>query len=272
MSLNLGLTGKTAVMTGAGGALCGSIALTLAGEGVNLAIWDISLERGRETEEKIRSTDGEAIAIECDVTDPDAVERAKEDTVRKYGTVDLLVNGAGGSIKDATTSDVLSIFDISLDAMEKGLSLNYFSVILPCQSIGRIFAQKGEGVILNISSIAGIQPLSRAVSYSDSKAAVNSFTRWLAVHMAKNYSNKIRVNAIAPGFVLTDQNRFLLVDEANGDFTERGSSILRTVPMARLGKPEEITGAALWLLSEQASFVTGAVIPIDGGFTACSGV
>ena len=272
MSLELFLAGKTAVLTGAGGALSGAIAQALAKEGVNLSIWDISEEKGQKTAEKINSEGGNAIAVTCDVTDPDAVAHATEETIEKYNTVDLLVNGAGGSLKNATTSGELPFFDITLSAMEKGLALNYFSVILPCQTVGKIFADKGKGSILNISSIAGIEPLTRAVSYSDSKAAVNSFTRWLAVHMADTYSNNIRVNAIAPGFMLTEQNRFLLVDEKSGGFTDRGNTILSSVPMARLGEPQEITGAALWLLSDLASFVTGAVIPVDGGYTANGGV
>jgi NAD(P)-dependent dehydrogenase (short-subunit alcohol dehydrogenase family) len=138
--------------------------------------------------------------------------------------------------------------------------------------VGPIFVEKNAGVILNITSIAGILPLTRSISYSNAKAAGNSFTRWLAVHMAQTYSENIRVNAVAPGFMLTEQNRFLLVDEATGEITERGRQIIKSVPMARYGKPQEITGAALWLLSEQASFVTGAVIPVDGGLTAFSGV
>ncbi len=272
MSLDLGLEGKTAVLTGAGGALCGSIACTLAGQGVRLSIWDISMERGTETAEHIRASGGTAVFIQCDVTDPEAVKEATKETMNRYSTIDILINGAGGSLKDATTSEDLSFFDITLGAMEKGLTLNYFSSLLPCQSVGRVFAGKGEGVILNISSIAGILPLSRAVSYSDAKAAVNSFTRWLSVHMAHTYSTRIRVNALAPGFILTDQNRFLLFDEKNGIFTDRARAILQAVPMARLGEPHEITGAALWLVSDQASFVTGAVIPVDGGFTADCGI
>ena len=272
MSLKLDLNGKTAVLTGAGGALAGSIARALAKEGVNISIWDISEENGRNTAESITAEGGKAVTVKCDVTDPEAVNRATNETVKAFGTIDLLVNGAGGSLKNATTSDSLPFFDIPLDSMEKGLALNYFSVLLPCQFIGKIFAEKAEGCILNISSIAGIEPLTRAVSYSDSKAAVNSFTRWLAVHMASTYSNKIRVNAIAPGFMLTEQNRFLLIDEKSGGFTDRGNAILNSVPMSRLGEPDEITGAALWLLSDQANFVTGAVIPIDGGYTAHGGV
>jgi NAD(P)-dependent dehydrogenase (short-subunit alcohol dehydrogenase family) len=272
MSLKLGLEGKTAVVTGAGGAIGSSIAKALGKQGVQVSIWDISSEKGAETSEYINSTEGKAIAVTCDVTKPKDVNNATKETLSRLGSIDILINAAGGSLKDATTSEDLPFFDISLEAMQKGFALNYFSTLLTCQTVGQIFADKGKGVILNISSIAGVQPLSRAISYSDAKAAVNSFTRWLSVHMAEQYSPNIRVNAIAPGFILTEQNRFLLIDEKSGKFTDRGRTIVNIVPMARLGKPNEIDGATLWIVSEQASFITGAVIPIDGGFTASSGV
>jgi NAD(P)-dependent dehydrogenase (short-subunit alcohol dehydrogenase family) len=149
---------------------------------------------------------------------------------------------------------------------------NYMGTVVSSQLVAKEFIKNNSGVIINISSIAGILPLTRAITYSDAKAAVNSFTRWLAVHMAQNYSVNIRVNAIAPGFILTNQNRFLLMDEQSGELTERGRQIFQSVPMARFGKVEEIADAVLWLLSEKASFITGAVIPVDGGYTAFSGV
>jgi len=149
---------------------------------------------------------------------------------------------------------------------------NYMGTVISSQLVAKQFIKNKSGVILNISSIAGILPLTRALSYSDAKAAVNSFTRWLAVHMAQNYSVNIRVNAIAPGFILTNQNRFLLIDEKSGELTERGRQIFRSVPMARFGEVQEVAHVALWLLSDQASFITGAVIPVDGGYTAFSGV
>jgi len=186
--------------------------------------------------------------------------------------VDILINGAGGSRKEATTSHELEFFDIKPEVLCEVMHLNYLSAVIPSQEVGRIFAWKKSGVILNISSIAGILPLTRAIAYSNGKAATNSFTRWLAVYMAQNFSPEIRVNSIAPGFVLTQQNRFLLMDEKTGKFTERGRKVLASTPMNRLGEPSEIVGAALWLVSEKASFVTGAVIPVDGGFSAYSGV
>ena len=266
------LRGKVAVITGAGGAICGEIAKAFAGEGMSVAIWDLSFDAACQRRDEIRSVGGQAIAVECDVTQKPSVVSAVETTLAEYGTIDILVNGAGGSRKETTTSPDLEFFDIAPDDMQTVLALNYLSAVIPSQVIGKVFAEKRSGVILNISSIAGILPLTRAISYSDGKSAANSFTKWLAVHLVQNYSPNIRVNAIAPGFMLTEQNRFLLVDEKTGQTTERGRQILKHVPMARYGEPREIVGAALWLVSENASFVTGAVIPIDGGFTAFSGV
>lgn len=265
-------SGKIAAITGAGGEICGEISKVLAAEGVSVAIWDIKKKAAETKANEIRAIGGSAIAVECDATRRESVEAATRTTLREYATIDYLINGAGGSSKATTTSSENEFFDLQTDDMSKTFYLNYLSAVVPSQTIGRIFSQKKSGVIINITSIAGILPLTRSITYSDGKAAANSFTKWLAVHMAQNYSTNIRVNAIAPGFILTDQNRFLLVQEDTGELTERGVQIIKTVPMARYGKPEEITGAVLWLLSDQASFVTGAVIPVDGGFTAFSGV
>ena len=270
--MNYHLEGKTAVITGAGGAICGEIAKAFAAEGISVAIWDISLDAARKVSEEIRSTGGKALAVQCDACEKSDVATALKETLAEYGTIDILVNGAGGSRKETTTSNELTFFDMEPGDMKAVLSLNYLSAIIPSQAVGRIFSERKSGVILNISSIAGILPLTRAISYSDGKAAVNSFTRWLAVHMAQDYSPEIRVNAIAPGFILTEQNRFLLTDEKTGEMTERGKQILKSVPTARYGKPREIVGAALWLVADAASFVTGAVIPVDGGYSAFSGV
>lgn len=270
--MNYNLNGKVAVITGAGGTICGEIAKSLANEGVSVAIWDISIDATRKKQDEIRSSGGRAIAIECDATEKMSVVSALKETLREYGTIDILVNGAGGSRKETTTSEDLEFFDIEPEAMEQVISLNYMSVVIPSQAVGRIFADKKSGVILNIGSIAGILPLTRSVSYSNAKAAVNNFTQWLAIHMVQNYSPKIRVNAIAPGFILTGLNRFLLVDEKTGEMTERGHEILKNTPMARYGEPHEIANAALWLVSDMASFITGTVIPVDGGFTAFPGI
>jgi NAD(P)-dependent dehydrogenase (short-subunit alcohol dehydrogenase family) len=186
--------------------------------------------------------------------------------------VDILINGAGGNHPSATTKPDLPFFDLPLDALRHVGDLNLLGTILPCQVFGRGMAERGEGIILNISSMSALRPLTRIPAYSAAKAAVSNFTQWLAVHMAQNYSPKIRVNAIAPGFFLTEQNRFLLTDKDTGELTPRGQSILSHTPMNRFGDPEDLLGATMWLISPASAFVTGVVLPVDGGFSAFSGV
>jgi NAD(P)-dependent dehydrogenase (short-subunit alcohol dehydrogenase family) len=266
------MSARVAVVTGGGGAICGAIARGLARGGDAVAIWDLAPEAAERAAAGIRASGGNALAVSCDVLDRAAVKEALERTEAVLGSVDVLVNGAGGSRKVATTSPELRFFDILPDDLMGTLALNYLSAVLPAQAVGRGFAARGRGVVLNIASIAGIRPLTRSVAYSNGKAALVSFTQWLAVHMAREYSPAIRVNALAPGFVLTEQNRFLLVDEASGGLTDRGRQVVAAVPMARYAEPEEMVGAALWLLSDAASYVTGAVVPVDGGLTASAGV
>lgn len=270
--MDLGLKGKTAVVTGGGGAICGAIAKGLAAEGVSVAIWDLSREAADARAIEIGASGGSAAAVCCDVTAKRSVDEALKATVERFGTVDILVNGAGGSRKETTTTPELAFFDLAAEEMKRTLELNYLSAVIASQAVGRLFAEKKSGAIVNISSIVGDKPISRSISYCNAKSAVNNFTRWLAVHMATTYSPAIRVNAIAPGFILTAQNHFLLVDEKTGAPTERTKLVLGHVPMARLGEPQEMVGAVLWLVSDWARFVTGAVIPVDGGFTAFSGV
>lgn len=268
--MNLGISGKKAVVTGAGGAIGSSIAELLVEEGAEVALWDINEQRARERSQAIHDT--RAFAVECDAMDAQSAHRAMDTTLSRLGTLDILVNCAGGSRKETTTSPDLSFFDMLPEEMQKTLGLNYFASVIPSQQAGRVFAEKGNGVILNISSIAGILPVTRGISYSDGKAAANSFTRWLAVHMARNYSPDIRVNALAPGFLLTEQNRFLLIDSETGQPTSRGQTVTSQVPMGRYGKPEEIAAAALFLVSDRASFITGSVLQADGGLCAFLGV
>lgn len=267
-----GLSGKHAVITGAGGAIGGAIAAGLAAAGVGVAIWDISSDAAEERAGMINDTGGKAIGVTCDVTDRDSVEKAAALTLERFERVDILINSAGGSRKDATTSTELPFFDIGTKGLLDVIGLNYMGTVIPSQVVGRRFADQKRGVILNIASIAGVKPLSLAIGYSNAKAAVASFTEWLAIHMVREYSTEIRVNALAPGFVLTNQNRFLLEDEETGEPTDRGRLIMEQVPMGRYGTPEEMVGAAMWLVSDAATFVTGAVVPVDGGLLAFPGV
>jgi len=266
------LAGNVAVVTGGAGAIGGTIATALARQGVTVAIWDINQAAAELKAAEITSAGGAAIGLKCDVTVKASIESAFEATVKEFSTITLLVNSAGGSNRLTTTSTELPFPDLQVEDMQHVFQQNYMGTVVSSQLVAKQFIKNKSGVIINISSIAGMLPLTRALSYSDAKAAVNSFTRWLAVHMAQNYSVNIRVNAIAPGFILTAQNRFLLIDETSGELTERGQQIFCSVPMARFGKIEEVAEAALWLLSDQASFITGAVIPVDGGYTAFSGV
>ncbi len=270
--MDLHLAGKVAVVTGGGGALCGAIARALAQEGARVAVWDLSRDAAGAQERAIRGAGGDAAAMRCDVTDKQSVDEALRETLKAFPGVDILVNGAGGSRRETTTAPDLSFFELDPRDMRRVVDLNYMGAVICSQAVGRVFAERKNGVILTISSVAGLTPVTRAVSYSNGKAALNSFTQWLAVHMASNCSPAIRVNALAPGFMLTEQNRFLLVDEKSGAFTERTGQILRHVPMSRLGEPEDLVGAALWLVSDRARFVTGIVVPVDGGFTAFAGV
>jgi len=266
------LKGNVAVVAGGSGAIGGEIAAALAKQEVAIAIWDINSSAAEQKAGEISSAGGNAVGLQCDITSKASIESAYEATLKEFSTVNLLVNSAGGSNKSTTTSTELQFPDLHVDDMVHVFLQNYMGTVMASQLVARQFIKNKSGVILNISSIAGILPLTRALSYSDAKAAVNSFTRWLAVHMAQNYSVNIRVNAVAPGFILTNQNRFLLIDADTGGLTDRGRQIFHTVPMARFGKVQEIADAALWLLSDRASFVTGAVIPVDGGYTAFSGV
>jgi len=215
---------------------------------------------------------GEAIAVQCDVLDRASLEAARDAVLARFGRLDILINGAGGNKKQATTSPDLPFFDLPADAVRWVFELNLLGTLLPSQVFGRLMAEQGEGCILNISSMNAFRPLTRIPAYSAAKAAVSNFTQWLAVHMAQEYAPNIRVNALAPGFFLTAQNRFLLIDEATGKLTPRGRTIIEHTPLGRFGDPKDLLGTLLWLLSPASAFVTGIVVPVDGGFSAFSGV
>lgn len=264
--------GKVAVLTGAGGVLIGAMAAELARRGARVVVMDRVTEAAHRVCEAIRKEGGEAEPVICDVLVHQSLEEAVGCTVQTFGRVDILVNGAGGNKREASTSADLSFFDLPADALSFVLELNLMGTILPSQAFGRVMAGQKSGVIVNISSMNSFRPLTKIVGYSAAKAAINNFTQWLAVHMAQNHSPNIRVNAIAPGFFETTQNKFLLRDEKTGELSARGRQIISHTPMGRFGVPTDLMGALLWLVSPASSFVTGIVVPVDGGFSAFSGV
>lgn len=277
------LKGRTAVIPGGGGVLGGSIGLALAERGVAVAILDIRETAAVEAARRIAAAGGRAIGIACDALDEGSLSAAAARVVAEFGRIDILINAAGGNAPAATTSketaepqDLLAeagpsrtFFDLEITAFRRVLDLNLLGTVLPCRAFGREMAKNGRGTIVNISSMTASRPLTKVAAYSAAKAGVSNLTRWLATHLAPL---GIRVNAIAPGFFLTDQNRFLLTDEKTGGLTPRGRAVVAHTPMGRFGAPQDLAGAVVWLVSDASSFVTGAVIPIDGGFSAYSGV
>lgn len=260
------------VITGGAGVLCSCMGAELARRGAKICILDCDGSRAKELCKKIEADGGFAFAVQADVLDKESVQAAFDRVIKSMGRVDVLVNGAGGNKKEATTSVDLSFFDIPAEAIKDVFDLNLLGTVLPSQVFGRHIAEKEGGVILNISSMSAFRPLTNICAYSAAKAAVSNFTQWLAVHMCQHYSKDIRVNAIAPGFFLTEQNRFLLTDEQTGELTERGKTIIEHTPMAKFGQPGDLIGTVLWLISDASRFVTGVVVPVDGGFSAFSGV
>ena len=267
-----GLQDKIAVVTGGGGILCGAMSKGLAKAGAKVMVLDLLEAAAQKVTEEIRKDGGQAFAFQADALDKKSLERVCEEIVKKFARVDILINGAGGNKPQATTSPELSFFDLPQDAFRWVFDLNFTCSLLSSQVFGKIMAKQKDGIILNVSSMNYFRPLTRVPAYSAAKAAVSNFTQWLAVHFSQNYSPKIRVNAIAPGFFLTEQNRFLLTEKETGNLTTRGKSIIDHTPMSRFGDPEDLVGAVLWLLSPASQFVHGAVIAIDGGFSAFSGV
>lgn len=262
---------KVAVVTGGNGVLGGAIAKGLAQNGVKVGILGRTSETVNVQVEEIKAAGGDAIALIADVLDKEKLIAAKDLILKEYGRLDILVNAAGGNVKGATISPDQSIFDLDLADFDKVNSLNFKGTVLPTLIFAEKMVEMKKGSIINISSMASQRALTRVMGYSAAKAAVDNFTKWLAVEMAQKYGDGIRVNAIAPGFFIGHQNRSLLLNE-DGSLTARGQTIVTQTPMKRFGKPEELQGVANWLAGEGSSFVTGTVIPVDGGFGAFSGV
>ena len=261
------LTGKVAVVTGGTGTLGSEMCRALAGAGATVIVMARTQQDAQQLADEIG---GQALA--CDVLEPDALQAAARQLMDEHGRIDVLVNGAGGNRAQATAMPgERTFFDLSPDALRWVFDLNLMGTLLPSQVFGQVMAQQQSGTIINISSMASIQPLTRVVAYSAAKAAVNNFTQWLATYMAAEHHAHIRVNAIAPGFFLGQQNRFLLMNE-DDTLTARGQQIIDHTPQARFGNPDDLTGALLWLASDASRFVTGIVVPVDGGFSAFGGV
>ncbi|MDG5767722.1 SDR family oxidoreductase [Balneolales bacterium ANBcel1] len=264
--------GQVAAITGGAGVLCASMAWALGRAGAKIALLDIGEEAMDALAAEMEAEGIETLAVRTDVLDKSSIEAAAKKTVERFGRVDILINGAGGNKPAATTGPDKPFFDLPEDAVKWVFDLNFMGTFLACQVFGIYFAEQKSGNIINISSMNAFTPLTKIPAYSAAKAAVSNFTQWLAVHMSHNYSTDIRVNGVAPGFLLTDQNRFLLTSETDGSLTDRGKTIVDHTPAGRFGDPEDLVSTVMWLVAPSSKFVHGVVVPVDGGFSAFSGV
>ena len=263
---------KVIVITGGAGVLCGAMARALAARGAKVCVADYDEKRAHELCQEIEAEGGFALPAKINVLERSTVQEAFACAQECFGHIDVLINGAGGNKKEATCVPPTTFFDLPEEALRMVFDLNCMGTIIPSQIFGKHMAERGEGAIVNISSMNAFRPLTNIAAYSGAKAAVSNFTQWLSTYMAQRHSPHIRVNAIAPGFFLTEQNRFLLTDEKTGELTPRGRTIIDHTPMGRFGQAEELIGTVIWLLSDAAKFVSGVVVPVDGGFSAFSGV
>ena len=266
------LEGKVIVVTGATGVLGDAFNKALADAGATVGILGRNTLVAQQRTEEILKSGGEATALTADVLNKEQLLAAKEKMIEKYGKIDGLVNAAGGNMPEAVLPPGNDIFDLNMDALRKVLDLNLFGTLLPTQIFGKaIVDTAGRGSIVNISSVTAHQALTRVLGYSMAKAAIESYTKWFAVELANRYQDAVRMNAIVPGFFLTEQNRTLLTNE-DGSYTQRGNTIIQNTPFKRFGKPEELSGALVWLLSDASSFVNATSVVLDGGFLSFSGV
>ncbi|MGK6350665.1 SDR family oxidoreductase [Parapedobacter sp. DT-150] len=265
------LAGKVVVITGATGVLGESFALGTAAAGAKVVILGRNKERAEARVDAIKSNGGEAIAVITDVLDEQAVLEAKKEILAVWGTIDGLVNAAGGNIPGATINPDQNLFDTKIEDTKKAVELNLFGTVIPTHVFGRVIAEKGKGAIVNISSLAAQQAITRVMGYNLAKCAIEGYTKWMAVELAQRYGDKVRVNAIAPGVFLTEQNRTLLTNP-DGSYTDRAQRFVNNTAYGRLGTPDELIGALIFLLSDASGFISGETILVDGGFNAWSGV
>lgn len=273
------LEGKVAVVTGGTGVLGGAMARGLAAAGARVAVLGRRELKAQEVAHDISAAGQAALPLPADVLDEESLHAARRTLLDSWGRVDVLVNCAGGNRPDATVFGDLTFFNVPRDALEGVVGLNFTGTVLPIQVFGEPMTRQGSGSIINISSMAAQKVLTRVMGYSAAKSAVDNLTRWLAVDLAEKHGPGLRVNAIAPGFFIGEQNRALLLDldaapdaDGNHPLTERGQQIVDHTPLGRFGEPDEMVGVALWLASDASRFVTGIVVPVDGGFSATSGV
>lgn len=262
---------RVAVLSGGGGILAGEMAKGLLDSGAKVILLDINEENLNKKVNELKNDHNDIAGFTCDVLDEQILRQVNEKILSQYGNIDILVNAAGGNMTSATIGVGQSVFDMKIENFRKVTDLNLIGTVLPTLVFGEDMAKQGTGSIINISSMASTSVITRVVGYSAAKAAIDNFTKWMAVELAQKFGDKIRVNAIAPGFLITEQNRSLLTNE-DGSLTDRGKTILKITPFNRFGEPEELVGTVLWLASDASKFVTGAVIPIDGGFSIFSGV
>jgi len=266
-----GLKGKVVLITGGAGVLASEMAKGLGMSGCRIVILDLRSEPAEARAGELKNDGIEAIGIGASVLEKDDLLVAREKVITEFGSIDILINAAGGNMPGATIGPEQTFFDLKLDDLKKVMDLNFIGSVLPSQVFGETMADQGKGAIINISSMAAGPSITRVMGYSASKAGISNFTRWLAVEMARKFGEGIRVNAIAPGFFIGEQNRRLLTNE-DGSFTERGMDVIRKTPMGRFGEARELIGAVLYLAGDSSGFVTGVVLPVDGGFSAFSGV
>jgi len=262
---------KVVVLTGGGGVLAGEMAKGFVNAGAKVVLLDINAENVQKQVDELKDNNNQIVGYKCNVLDEESINQVHEEILETFGRIDVLINAAGGNMTGGTIGIDQNVFDMKLEDFKKVTDLNLNGTVLPTIRFGKTMADQKSGSIINISSMASYRVITRVIGYSAAKAAVDNFTKWMAVEMAHKFGNGIRVNAIAPGFLLTNQNRTLLTNE-DGSLTDRGKTIIHMTPFKRFGEPEELVGPTLWLASDASKFVTGVTVPVDGGFSVFSGV